>query len=42
MEPAFTGFSPHSLAFFEGLAANNTKAWFEAHRSDYEEYLSTL
>lgn len=39
MEPAFTGFSPYSLAFFEGLAANNTKAWFEVHRSDYEEHL---
>ena len=36
---AFTGFSPQSLAFFERLAANNSKAWFEAHRAEYEEYL---
>lgn len=36
---AFNGFSPHSLAFFEGLAANNNKAWFEAHRDEYGEYL---
>ncbi len=35
----FTGFSPQSLAFFEGLAANNTRAWFEAHRDEYENYL---
>jgi uncharacterized protein (TIGR02453 family) len=39
MSDAFTGFSPYSLAFFEGLAANNSKPWFEAHRGDYEEYL---
>lgn len=39
MDNAFSGFSPHSLAFFEQLAAHNTKAWFEDHRDDYEEYL---
>jgi len=39
MDNTFSGFSPHSLAFFEQLAAHNTKAWFEAHRDDYEEYL---
>lgn len=36
---AFTGFTPESLEFFSNLAANNTKAWFEAHRQEYEEYL---
>lgn len=36
---AFTGFSPESLAFFEQLTANNTKAWFEAHRFEYEKHL---
>lgn len=35
----FNGFSPHSLQFLCDLKANNSKAWFEAHRSDYEEYL---
>ena len=39
MNDSFNGFSPNAVAFFEGLAANNTKAWFEAHRSDYEKYL---
>ena len=39
MGAAFNGFSPHSLAFFERLAANNSKAWFEAHRAEYEEHL---
>ena len=39
MGEAFSGFSPRALAFFEALAANNSKAWFEAHRDDYEEFL---
>lgn len=39
MNGTFPGFSPHALAFFEELAANNRKDWFEAHRSDYEECL---
>ena len=39
MTPVFTGFSPHALAFFQNLAANNNKPWFEAHRGDYEEFL---
>lgn len=39
MNTAFTGFSPNSLAFFEGLTANNNRAWFEAHRDEYENYL---
>lgn len=39
MDTAFTGFSPSSLEFFEGLAANNNRAWFEAHRDEYEDYL---
>lgn len=39
MSAAFTGFSPQSLAFFEGLATHNTKPWFETHRDEYEEFL---
>jgi len=31
--------SPASFAFLRGLAANNDKAWFEAHRADYEQHL---
>ena len=41
MTHAFDGFPPQALAFFEGLAANNSKAWFEAHRGDYEAHLLT-
>ncbi len=29
-------FSKRALAFFRGLARNNEKAWFEAHRDEYE------
>ena len=29
-------FRPAALAFFRDLAADNTKAWFEAHRAVYE------
>lgn len=32
----FVGFRPQALAFFRGLARNNRKEWFEAHRDDYE------
>ncbi len=39
MSEQFSGFSPQSLGFFEQLGANNTKAWFEAHRDEYQELL---
>src|SRR5438045_3137547 len=29
-------FSKRTLTFFRQLARNNEKAWFEAHRADYE------
>jgi len=29
-------FTPDTLRFFRGLARNNRKPWFEAHRADYE------
>jgi len=32
----FEGFDPALQAFFRDLAAHNEKAWFEAHRADYE------
>src|ERR1700757_1425863 len=30
-------FTSATLAFFRGLARNNKKPWFEAHRADYEQ-----
>ena len=35
----FSGFSAETLGFLRGLQANNTKAWFEAHRGEYQEHL---
>ena len=32
----FTSFTPKAFAFLKGLARNNRKEWFEAHRDDYE------
>lgn len=34
---AFSGFGPDALAFLEGLEADNSKAYFDAHRATYEE-----
>ena len=34
-------FSPDSLAFLRGLARNNQRSWFEAHRDDYERHVKT-
>lgn len=33
---ACTGFGEGLIAFYEGLAADNTKEWWAAHRSQYE------
>ncbi len=35
----FKGFSKKTLPFLESIRQNNDKEWFEAHRSDYEEYI---
>lgn len=32
-------FSSASLAFLRGLARNNRRDWFEAHRAEYEEHV---
>lgn len=32
----FTGFGPAAIEFFEGLEADNSKAYFEAHRDIWE------
>ncbi|MGA2382655.1 MAG: DUF2461 domain-containing protein [Gemmatimonadales bacterium] len=38
-----TFFTPRSLTFLRGLARNNRRDWFEAHRADYEtEILAPL
>lgn len=33
----FNGFSANTLAFLGGLAANNDRAWFAAHKGEYQE-----
>ncbi|MEM1266528.1 MAG: DUF2461 domain-containing protein [Pseudomonadota bacterium] len=37
LAPPFFGFGPSAIRFFEGLAANNTKVYFEAHRETFED-----
>lgn len=34
---SFTGFSPATTRFLSGIARNNDRAWFEAHRDQYEQ-----
>jgi uncharacterized protein (TIGR02453 family) len=38
-ESRFTGFPPQALTFLQDLAANNDKAWFTAHKADYERHV---
>lgn len=38
-EYTFNGFSQKTLDFLKNLKTNNNKAWFEAHRGEYQEYL---
>lgn len=35
----FQGFSPQAFRFLKDIRIHNNKAWFEAHRRDYEQYL---
>jgi len=35
----FNGFPEETVKFLSGLAQNNKKSWFEAHRSEYEQYI---
>ncbi len=35
----FPGFSPRTLDFLRDLRAHNERAWFEAHREEYEQCL---
>ena len=32
----FTGFPEETFRFLRGITKNNDKAWFEAHRGEYE------
>ncbi len=34
----FRGFGPKTRKFLRELGRNNDKAWFDAHRADYEDY----
>ena len=36
MAPSFSGFGPGLYEFFEGLSANNDRAWYAEHKSEYE------
>lgn len=37
--PTFKGFSRNTVSFFRNLEANNTKVWFDAHRTQYDRYV---
>ncbi|GAA0645999.1 DUF2461 domain-containing protein [Brevundimonas lenta] len=39
MPTTFSGFAPSDLAFLSGLAANNDRDWFTAHRATYDDGL---
>jgi uncharacterized protein (TIGR02453 family) len=39
MTGSFTGFTPDALQFLVDLAFNNERAWFNAHKPDYERLL---
>jgi uncharacterized protein (TIGR02453 family) len=34
----FSGFSDGTFAFLKGISAHNDKAWFDAHRADYDAH----
>ncbi len=38
-ERQFQGFSRRAFTFLRDLGRHNDKAWFEAHRSDYEQHV---
>lgn len=37
----FVGFYPETFKFLKGLSNNNSKSWFDKHRSEYENYIIT-
>jgi len=38
---AFTGLPAEAFDFYQGLAANNTRPWWQEHRGEYEEQVRT-
>lgn len=38
---AFTGFPPQLFSFFDGLEKNNSKIYFDTHRTEYEQFVVT-
>lgn len=36
---AFQGFRPETFSFLAGLTHHNDKAWFDAHREDYQRHV---
>jgi uncharacterized protein (TIGR02453 family) len=38
---SFDGFPPGALDFFDRLAANKNRDWFQAHKAEYERLLRT-
>ena len=38
----FSGFTPATVNFLKELKNNNTKTWFDAHKSDYEKYVKGI
>ena len=38
MATKFNGFPNGTLKFLRGIRKNNTKTWFDAHRSDYDNF----
>lgn len=36
--PDFAGFPEETFAFLKGISAHNDKAWFDAHRADYDAF----
>ncbi len=37
----FNGFPKECVEFYEGLNRNNSKAWFDKHKDDYENFVLT-
>ena len=37
--PPFQGFKPSATRFFKDLAVNQNKAWFNAHKAEYEQHV---
>ncbi len=38
-ESTFNGFPKEAVEFYTGLAKNNNKEWFAAHKSDFEKFV---